>query len=197
MGIRKRFQYYIDRYLSSEEKNLYLDDIFLQHICELPLKELHVSNICEAIINAQTNGRISLRGLRKPKKFKHQPLQGLFEVHCEIVTPRQIAQNFFDREHFIFDESGQLQITEEGWNIIEKAGGIETYCKKRFEYLDEKAKKRTKTGFWLIYGKYEGVNHYLYLDLEYSHEQDRNQKIYKRLVSLYSHEKIEMLKSGK
>jgi len=195
--IRSFFLGYLNSHLSEDEKNFYLDDVFLQHIYDSPLDERHVGNIGEAIVNAQTNGRISLRGLKKPQQFKHNPLKGLFKVHCEIVTLKQIAKNLQNQKSFSFDENGKLNVTEDGWNAVEEAGGVEKYCEKIFAALDKKAEKRTKTGFWLIYGKYQGTNHYLYLDLEYSHEQNRDEQIYNRLISLYPHEQIEMLKSGK
>lgn len=204
MGIREHFRFYLDKHLSENEKNFYLDDIFLQHIYDLPLKESHVGNICEAIISAQTDLEKAYRGLKKPEIFKHQPLQNLYKVHCEIVTPQQISMNIFHKND-IFYVNDELHLSDQEFEkIIQryKQGDdldtlINNYMKEKFSKLDHKARSNRKTGFWLIYGKNKGVNHYLYLDLEYSHSVDRDKEIYQTLVSLYSKEKIELLKSGK
>lgn len=193
MSIEQIFKCFTDKYLNEDEKNFVLSEIFFTHIKSLPLRDSEISNICEAIVNVQTNNKKGYRGLGKARVFNREPLKKLRKVHCDLVRLESLTQNAFKDDVRVLQD-GTLEITNQGWKEIQEIG-LENFIQSNSKKLDYKTHKNQKTGYWLIYGELQGINHYLYLHLGLHENED--DLIYENLLSMYSLKLINNLKSGK
>lgn len=193
MSIEQNFKFFTDKYLNEDEKNFILSDEFFLHIYDLPINVSEISNICEAIVNVQTNNKKGYRGLGKARAFTREPLKNLKKVHCDLVRFESLTQNAFKGDVIVL-QNGNLEITEKGYEKIQRIG-FDRFIEGGFKKRDHKTHINQKTGYWLIYGELQGVNHYLYLHLG-SHESE-DDLIYENLLKIHSLKLINSLKSGK
>lgn len=198
-------------------KKAELNETFIRQIEEIG--EDYYDYVIESIISVNTNNAINqsghIQGAGEP--FKHEPLLGLYKTHSigtsiESVTMNMLGafehelkltkdqQNEFDID---FTEEGKTKSLEylgeklrEGKDI---SSAINEYSKDKGKKLlsiyQQKREHRKLTGHWLIFGKSDNKNIFLYLSVGYDHSKENDKKIYRALVDMYSESFIQELKS--
>ena len=174
--------------------------------------------VIASIVSVNTNNGINQSGHSQGagKPFKCDPLLGLYKTHCIDPNMKSMAMN--TREAFkgdleiIYDQENKCDInpTEEEYrklleylNEKQKQGkdigsAIEEYSKEKGnKFLRSYQSKRDReklTGNWLIFGKINNKNIFLYLAVGYDHSRENDSKIYQSLVDMYSESFIQELK---
>ena len=193
-------------------KEAELNKTFIRQIEEI--SEDHYDYVIESIISVNTNNAINHSGHSHGagEPFIHEPLLGLYKTHCIGPSVQSMFMNMKPFKNGLKKSNNQenkfdIDFTEkEKENLIEQlkkeqdiASAIEKYSKNIVDKLFNKYKQRRAnqqiTGNWLIFGKSDNKNIFLYLSVGYDHSPENDLKIYQSLVDMYSGRFIQELKS--
>lgn len=111
---------------------------------------------------------------RRVAQFNHIPLKGLWKAH--FFVPRFTAKNLINHWGLDFPNSPKLN------NLLlridaeeEKSPSIHGWHGRLAHEMtvvgyEERARKNSLTGEWIIFSKYKGKNYYLCISRHFSHE---------------------------
>ena len=198
-------------------KEAKLNEIFIRQIEALGTE--HYDEVIASIISVNTNNEINksgqIQGAGEP--FQNEPLLGLYKTHCLDESMQSKLMNMKASQFGLKRSEGldefDIEFTKQQKTIISKQfkklrkergdinAFIKEYAKATSKELinnyNENKNNQKLTGNWLIFGKSNNKNTFLYLSVSYNHSKEFDAKIYQSLVNMYSEYFITNLKSGK
>lgn len=198
-------------------KEATLNEIFIRQIEALGTE--HYDEVIASIISVNTNNEINksgqIQGAGEP--FQNEPLLGLYKTHCLDQNMRSMFMNMkasqfglkrsegLDEFDIEFTKKKKTIISRQFKKLSNERGDISTFIGKfsketsnnLINNYNENKNNQKLTGNWLIFGKSNNKNTFLYLSVGYDHSKEIDAKIYQSLVNMYSEDVITNLKSGK
>lgn len=196
-------------------KKVELEDAFIKHLEDLGTN--YYDGVIESIISVHTDNKINQSGHKQGSgaPYIHEPLSGLYKVHC--INPSlqstlmnmglsklgiKISNNLESAFNIEFTPEKEEEILSECDKVQQEGGNLTSFIEKYSNQeshiaLNQYTTKRVcqkLTGNWLIFGKSNNKNIFLYLSTGDDHSKKNDPGIYQTLVNMYSEEFIQNLK---
>lgn len=172
-------------------QHIYLRSEFVSCITDLGAD--YYEGVINAILAIESDDLVNTDGMRLCESFKYEPLKDLLKKHIPE----------FDSESLMMNLGGESKLEALYLDRIEveDSNGVVEITDSKFgdslrELISKRRDKERFTGFWLLFGKGNGINEYLTVIKGRDHSQNNDQNIYDELAGMYGYPFIESLKSS-